>query len=100
MKRAWFIIIAAICALLLYPSANLSAKSQNHRATDGLHIIVPADDTIPIGNTEGEEEGDGDGVAGFQGNNKKPPSGLTSGQGLNRVGLVFKMWWNTFLKVR
>ena len=100
MKRAWIILLAAIFALLLYPSTDSSARSPQYQVQDGLTIVTPANKDIPIGHSgdgdEDEEEGDPDSPIGLKGESR--PS-YTGGL-LGRVGLTFTTWWKYLIQIR
>jgi hypothetical protein len=67
MKRAWLVWIAVVAVLLVYPAATPSAKSPSYSDGIGIFIVTPPSNgggNPPVGNTGGEDEGDGDDLAG------------------------------------
>ena len=106
MKRAVFILLAALLVLLVYPSTHPYAKSAQWSGSSGPSIMSPKTNGDPIAFTDdsdgGSDDGDSDDVAGW----KNRGDGLTrSGNGMlmptpTDIRLVFKMWWNLMIWIR
>jgi len=98
MKRAVFIIIAALLVVLSYPSAHPFAGPAKSPYSDGPNIVSTIDG-VTGPSASGEEgggssadDGDLDGVAGV----KKRGAGIGGSSfiaGDTRATLLFRMWW-------
>jgi hypothetical protein len=104
MKRAIFIIIAALLVLLVYPSTHSFAKSAIGRA-GGPIVFCPISDTgQPIClSDEGDDEsdgGDGDDVAGFKQTGKNPIGGSSVMSPLPGARNFIRVWWNFMIWIR
>jgi hypothetical protein len=93
MKRACFVWMAIVAILLVCPTVTPSAKSHWRSEDPGTHAITPYDQPVGggVGNTGGENEGDGDDLAG----SKNRPTGGTS-SAFNPGRSLVKAWWMYF----
>jgi hypothetical protein len=105
MKRAIFILVAALLVLLVYPSTHPYAKSAELWGSTGPSVITPKSGGDPIAysddSDDGSDDGDSDDVAGWHGKrNDLSRSGLGGTLPPTEIGLVFKMWWNLMIWIR
>jgi hypothetical protein len=99
MKRALYIIIAVLAVMLVYPSADLQAKSPNLKDTPSKQVIPPIDDPIIPGiivNDDGEDSGDADDIAGLPSRDKMRGIEQSSCHDLMAARLLVKIWWMYF----
>lgn len=104
MKRAIFILVAALLVLLVYPSTHSFAKSAMGRA-GGPVVICPMSGTGPpiAQSDEGEDEsddGDGDDVAGFKQTGKNPLGGSSVMFPSPGVRNTIRVWWTFMIWIR
>jgi hypothetical protein len=91
---AFFIIFAL---LLVYPSADLLAKSPAVSDSPSIQIISPRGgmplpkDMIGYSDGEDDDSGDADDLAGYR--SKYRYIGNAPGQDIGRARLVLKIWW-------
>lgn len=87
--------MALLAVLLVYPTVTPSAKSHWRSEDPATHAVLPSDQPIGgggAGNSGGENEGDGDDLAGSR---DKPSNGGTS-SAFNPGGSLAKVWWMYF----
>ena len=106
MKRAVFLLVAALIVLLVYPSTHPFAKSAAPWDSNGPSVITPKSNGDPIAysddNDDGSDGGDSDDVAGWRDRGEGlSPTGRDGGTlPPTEIGLVFKMWWNFMIWIR
>ena len=107
MKRAIFILIAALLVLLVYPSTHAYAKSPKPGIITGPTVITPVSDGGPTSytdsNDDGSDDGDSDDVAGWRDRDTKPGDRTPAGEIVytpRGLGVVYKMWWNLMIWIR
>ncbi|MHC4324210.1 MAG: hypothetical protein ACYSUX_08045 [Planctomycetota bacterium] len=101
MKRAIYILIVVLAAMLVYPSADLLAKSPKSTDTPTKQIIPPRDNPVIPGiivDNDGDDEdsGDADDIAGLPGRDKMKGPENSSGNDLGTARLLVKIWWMYF----
>jgi hypothetical protein len=103
MKRAAFILIAALLVLLVYPSTHPFAKSLDP-ANTGPIVVTPYPGTQPIVLTDSDDDdsddGDADGLTGYRDRGERPGGTSVLNPGASAVVMVLKMWWNHVIWVR
>ena len=103
MKRAIFILIAALLVLLVYPSTHPYAKSRD-AVEDGPIVVAPPPVDQPIVLTDSgdgdSDDGDADGIIGGRGGHTKPGGSSRASEGLSSFVMVMKMWWKYVIWVR
>jgi hypothetical protein len=103
MKRAIFILIAALLVLLVYPSTHPYAKSRD-AVMDGPIVVTPPTGELPIvlsdSDDDDSDDGDADGLTGSRGGHTKPGGSSRAAEGLSNVVLTLKMWWKYVIWVR
>lgn len=98
MKRAWFILIAALAVLLVYPATLPSAKSPGTSDSPIIIVIIPEPGPVPNGgsNPSGEDDdGDADDLSGLRDGYTFQGDSAVSG-GFFRSALMAKVWWMYF----
>jgi hypothetical protein len=105
MKRAVFILVAALLVLLVYPSTHPYAKTAELWGANGPSVITPKADGDPIAYTDDSDgdsdDGDSDDVAGWKGRGDgMSRSGVGGTLPHADIGLAFKMWWNLMVWIR
>jgi hypothetical protein len=106
MKRAIFILVAALLVLLVYPSTHPYAKSAKPGVITGPAVITPFSGTGPpialSGDSEDDsDDGDADDLSGYKDKDSRPEGSTVGPVGQNnRITLYFTMWWNYMFRVR
>lgn len=96
MKRATWILVAALAVLLVYPATMPSAKSPDTGNTPPTITPNPGPGPYDDPDLNGDgDNGDGDGLGGFNGGGKK--DGLNTAAGLGTPESMAKIWWMYFM---
>ena len=97
MKRALYIFIAVLAVMLVYPSADLLAKSPSSTDTPTKHIVPPQDypidpGIIVYGGGDDEDSGDADDINGLQDRDTMKGQSLNMSE-IGTARLLMKIWW-------
>jgi len=93
MKRAWLVWMAIVAVLLVYPAATPSAKSPSYTDGIGIFVVTPPSNGVGnggVGNTGGQDEGDGDDLAGAK---VKPQGGNPTAPVFGPSESLARAWW-------
>jgi hypothetical protein len=100
MKRALFVIVAALVVLLAYPSTQSIAALEGPGVT-GPTVASSAPGGTPLGVDSGSgdgSDGDADGLSGID--SKKTLKGTQLTIEIEREWVLLRMWWNLFMWIR
>lgn len=98
MKRALLVIVAALVVLLVYPSSQTIAETNQLALGHAGTITSATGGTIPPVGTADENDGDADGVAG---KSLRTPGGQqTLTDGLDTTRVVLNLWWRFLVWMR
>jgi hypothetical protein len=105
MKRTAILILAiATLVLVGFPSAHVFADSSNSipaKSGPGVVATMPGGSLAgggPVGNGDGSNQGDADGLSGLKG--RPPVVSTTVGSPVSRVAVYLENWWKFMLWIR